>query len=101
MRCYDCGRLVPIEEAVRRDVQVGQSLNFSLGSFLGRSWSSVGSGHRFARVDLCRLCNKRRAVEAQDAAEKLKKVLTILGLIALGVVGFCLLSGVLLSLTRK
>jgi DNA-directed RNA polymerase subunit RPC12/RpoP len=48
-RCYQCGRVVPVDECVRRNVQTGS------GHIWGQGIS--GSSSSYARVDLCRSCS--------------------------------------------
>lgn len=80
-RCYQCGKVIPIEEAVRRNVTVGSSSVYgstygsTLGSTHGGYHSSgfiSGSGSQVQRVDYCQRCAEAadRAAADQAAANR-------------------------------
>jgi hypothetical protein len=75
LRCYQCGRSMTEDEAVRRNVTTSR---FSYGSY----FELHGRGHAKGRVDLCPQCN---AIAEESERTNWVAVLVGFGILIIGV----------------
>lgn len=69
--CHQCGKLFPVELAMRRDVQVG-----SVSGFDPKTGAALG-GSTWQRVDLCPRCDEQAKADGRG-------FMTGIGIAALG-----------------
>jgi hypothetical protein len=86
-RCYQCGRVIPINAAFRREVTVGANyVSGSLNPSYGHHGLISGGGRQWQRVDFCVSCEKKAKEKERQLSQLLFWVVLCFLVVPLGFV---------------